>query len=139
MALPQTFVAVAALALSGCASMESPASPAAKAEVTGSVFYRERIMLVPPGVVTVTLADTSLMDAPAKVISTQVIPNVTAPPINFRLAYDPAQIIANHTYSVSARIEVDGKLRFITDTHTPVITRGAPTQVELLAVGVPQN
>ncbi|HVK42810.1 MAG: hypothetical protein K0Q62_518 [Phenylobacterium sp.] len=137
MALPQTLVTFAALALSGCASMEP--APAAKAEVTGSVFYRERIMLAPPGVVTVTLADTSLMDAPATVIATQVIPNVTAPPINFRLAYDPATIIPNHTYSISARIEVDGKLRFITDTHTPVITRGAPTHVEMLAVGVPQN
>ena len=98
MGLPQTLVGLAALTLAGCTSMTSSPPPAAKAEVTGSVFYRERIMLAPPGVVTVTLADTSLMDAPAKVIATQVIPNVTAPPINFRLAYDPAQIIPNHTY-----------------------------------------
>lgn len=139
MSPPPTFVAIAALALSGCASMESPASPAAKAQVTGQVIYRERIMLAPPGVVTVTLADTSLMDAPARVIATQVIEGVTAPPIKFALDYDPSTIIPNHTYSVSARIEVDGRLRFITDTHTPVITRGAPTHVELLAVGVPQN
>ena len=139
MGLPQTLIGLAALTLAGCASMESSPPPTAKAEVTGSVFYRERILLAPPGVVTVTLADTSLADAPAKVIATQVIPNVTAPPINFRLAYDPAQIIPNHTYSVSARIEVDGKLRFITDTHYPVITRGAPNHVEMLAVGVPQN
>ena len=120
MGLPQTLIGLAALTLAGCASMESSPPEAAKAEVTGSVFYRERIMLAPPGVVTVT-------------------PNVTAPPINFALAYDPAQIIPNHTYSVSARIEVDGKLRFITDTHYPVITRGAPNHVEMLAVGVPQN
>ena len=139
MGLPQTLIGLATLTVAGCASMESSRPEAAKAEVTGSVFYRERIMLAPPGVVTVTLADTSLMDAPAKVIATQVIPNVTAPPINFVLSYDPAQIIANHTYSVSARIEVDGKLRFITDTHYPVITRGAPNHVEMLAVGVPQN
>ena len=94
MGLPQTFIGLAALTLAGCASMESPPASTAKAEVTGSVFYRERIMLAPPGVVTVTLADTSLADAPAKVIATQVIPNVTAPPINFRLAYDPDALVA---------------------------------------------
>ncbi len=129
-------VLAGALALSACAS---PQPPTAKAQVTGSVIYRERTMLAPPGVVTVTLADTSLMDAPAKVIATQVIENATAPPFNFALDYDPAKIVASHTYSVSARIEVDGKLRFITDTHTPVITNGAPTHVEMVAVGVPQS
>ncbi|WP_312160317.1 YbaY family lipoprotein [Phenylobacterium sp.] len=127
---------LAALALAGCASMEPP--PAAQAQVTGSVLYRERIMLPPTATVTVTLADTSLMDAPAQVIDTQVITG-GSPPYRFALSYDPARIIANHTYSVSARIEVDGRLRFITDTHTPVITHGAPTHVEMIAVGVPQT
>ena len=89
--------------------------------------------------VTVTLADTSLMDAPSKTIATQVIEGQTAPPFKFALAYDPKAIDPRNTYSVSARIEVDGKLRFITDTHTPVITRGAPTHVEMIARGVPQN
>ncbi|MBB3891210.1 putative lipoprotein [Phenylobacterium haematophilum] len=127
---------LAALAIAGCAST-APA-PVAKGQVTGSVLYRERIMLPPTATVTVSLADTSLMDAPAKIIDTQVLTG-GSPPYKFTLNYDPAQIVANHTYTVSARIEVDGKLRFITDTHTPVITRGAPNHVEMIAVGVPQN
>ena len=130
-----TLVPLAALTLAGCASME----PAKSAEVTGQVIYRERIMLPPNAQVTVTLADTSLMDAPSKTIATQVIKGQTAPPFKFALAYDPKAIDPRNTYSVSARIEVDGKLRFITDTHTPVITRGAPTHVEMIAVGVPQR
>lgn len=131
-----TLAPLVALAVAGCAS--TVPAPAAQAQVTGTVSYRERIMLPPTATVKVTLADTSLMDAPAKVIATQVLTG-GAPPYRFTLNYDPAQIIANHTYSVSARIEVDGKLRFITDTHTPVITRGAPTHVEMIAVGVPQR
>lgn len=127
---------LAALAIAGCAST-APA-PVAKGQVTGTVLYRERIMLPPTATVTVSLADTSLMDAPAKVIDTQVLTG-GSPPYKFTLNYDPARIVANHTYTVSARIEVDGKLRFITDTHTPVITRGAPNHVEMIAVGVPQN
>lgn len=137
MRLPAATALAAALLLSACATASPPS--AGKAEVTGSVIYRERILLAPPGVVTVTLADTSLMDAPAQVIATQVIEGATAPPFKFVLAYDPAKIIPNHTYTVSARIEVEGKLRFITDTHTPVITNGAPTHVEMIAVGVPQT
>ena len=126
---------LAALAIAGCAST-APA-PVAKGQVTGSVLYRERIMLPPTATVTVTLADTSLMDAPARTLASQVIEGQTAPPFKFALAYDPAAIDPRNVYSVSARIEVDGKLRFITDTHTPVITHGAPTHVEMIAVGVP--
>lgn len=127
---------LAALAIAGCASTAT--APVVKGQVTGSVLYRERIMLPPTATVTVSLADTSLMDAPAKIIDIQVLTG-GSPPYKFTLNYDPAQIVANHTYTVSARIEVDGKLRFITDTHTPVITRGAPNHVEMIAVGVPQN
>ena len=127
--------AIAVLALSGCASGEAPAP--ANAAVTGTVIYRERILLAPPGVVTVTLSDVSLADAPAVVIATEVIPNVSAPPIKFSLPYEPAKIIPNHTYAVSARIEVEGKLRFITDTRHAVITNGAPTTVDMIAVAVP--
>ena len=127
-----TLVALAALILAGCAS---PA-PRETAEVTGQVIYRERMMLPPNARVTVVLADTSLMDAPARTLASQVIEGRTAPPFEFALPYDPAAIDPRHVYSVSARIEVDGKLRFITDTHTPVITHGAPTHVEMVAVGV---
>ena len=127
-----TLVALAALILAGCAS---PA-PRETAEVTGQVIYRERMLLPPNARVTVVLADTSLMDAPARTLASQVIEGQTAPPFKFALAYDPAAIDPRNVYSVSARIEVDGKLRFITDTHTPVITHGAPTHVEMVAVGV---
>ena len=127
-----TLVALAALILAGCAS---PA-PRETAEVTGQVIYRERMLLPPNAKVTVVLADTSLMDAPARTLASQVIEGQTAPPFKFALAYDPAAIDPRNVYSVSARIEVDGKLRFITDTHTPVITHGAPTHVEMVAVGV---
>ena len=119
--------------LAGCAS---PA-PRETAEVTGQVIYRERMLLPPNARVTVVLADTSLMDAPARTLASQVIEGQTAPPFKFALTYDPAAIDPRNVYSVSARIEVDGKLRFITDTHTPVITHGAPTHVEMIAVGVP--
>ncbi len=45
---------------------------------------------------------------------------------------DPAKIEDRFSYAVSARIEDGGKLLFVSDKRYPVITRGAPTNVELV-------
>ena len=95
--------------------------------VTGTLAYRERIALPDNAVVTVTLQDISLADAPAKVIANIASKRSCASTFEFDLAYDTNKIEARHRYSVSARIEVDGKLRFITDTSYPVITDNAQT------------
>ncbi|MFT4251291.1 MAG: YbaY family lipoprotein [Caulobacter sp.] len=124
---------LALLALAGCASTTAPPGAAA---VTGTVVWRERIMLPPTTKVIVRLQDVSLADAPAKVMAEDVIEGVRAPPAAFKLAYDPAQIVPNHRYSVSARVEVDGRLRFVSDTHVAVINDGPTSGVEVLVKGV---
>lgn len=125
--------------LAACASAPAsvPVSPAS-AKVTGEVFWRERIMLPPTTVVIVSLQDVSQMDAPAKLIAAQRLEGRVAPPVDFELRYDPAKVVETHRYTVSARVEVDGKLRFVSDTAYPVITHGAPTTAQVLVVGVPQ-
>ncbi|MEH0666316.1 YbaY family lipoprotein [Vibrio scophthalmi] len=128
----------AILALAGCQAGQ-PSETAPKMEtVSGTLAYRERIALPSEALVTVTLQDVSLADAPAKVIAKQQFSADGAQvPFTFELSYDPSQIDARHTYSVSARIEVDGKLRFISDTAYRVITDEAKTQqVNLLLKGV---
>jgi putative lipoprotein len=111
-------------------------APAAANLVTGTVGYRERIMLPPSAVVKVQLVDVSRADAPAMVIGEQSFDiGGKGAPYQFMIAYDPAKIEANHTYAVQARIEVGGKLRFISDQRYPVITRGAPTKVDILVKG----
>jgi len=133
-ALPLTLaLPLALLSLTGCASTIAPPAPAA---VTGTVVWRERLMLPPTTKVIVRLQDVSLADAPAKVLAEDVIEGVRAPPAAFKLAYDPASIVANHRYSVSARVEVDGQLRFINDTHIAVINDGPTSGVEVLIKGV---
>jgi putative lipoprotein len=124
---------LALAALPGCASTPPGASPAA---VTGTVVWRERIMLPPNTKTIVRLQDVSLADAPAKVLAEDVIDGTRAPPVAFKLAYDPAQIVPNHRYSVSARVEVEGQLRFINDTHIAVINDGPTKDVEVLVKGV---
>jgi putative lipoprotein len=60
-------------------------------------------------------------------------------PFSFEIQFDPAKIEANYSYAVQARIEEDGKLRFVSDRHYAVITRGAPTHVDMVlrSVGAP--
>jgi putative lipoprotein len=103
------------------------------AKVTGTVTYRERMALPPTAVIKVQLADVSRADAPAVVLGEQVIQAAgNQVPFTFEVTFDPAQIVANHTYAVQARIEDDGKLRFISDQRYAVITGGAPITADIL-------
>jgi putative lipoprotein len=128
------------LALTACAGAppQTGTEPATRtAAVTGTVVWRERIMLPPQTKVIVRLQDVSLADAPAKLISEAVIP-AQVPPVAFSLGYDPAKIQPSTRIAVSARVEVDGRLRFVSNSHIAVIN-GGPTQgVEVLVKGVGQ-
>jgi len=131
--------------LAGCQSTEQNGAPQeVVAEnmnmkmVTGTVSYRERIALPENALVTVTLEDISLADAPSKVLATQEFTtDGKQVPFAFELKYDASQIKANHRYNVRASIHVDSKLRFTTDTIAPVITDAANTEsLNLRLVGV---
>jgi putative lipoprotein len=130
---------LAALGALACAAGAVPPvpTPTGAAMVTGNVTYRERIALPPGATVTVRLQDVSRADAPAEVLAEQVIVPTTQVPIPFALQYDPARIDARHRYSVGARIEVDGKLWFVSDTHNGVLTEGGPSEVEVVVRRVP--
>ncbi|MGF6088061.1 YbaY family lipoprotein [Pseudomonas sp. 18173] len=103
-------------------------TPAPKATLNGEVFYLQRIALPPTAVLSVSLQDISLADAPAKVIDEQRGPVKGQVPLPFKLSYDPLQIEPNHRYSINARIEVDGKLLFITTENHAVRLDGTDPQ-----------
>ncbi len=105
--------------------------------VTGTVTYQVRSALPPDAVTIVRLQNISRADASAEILAeTRLVGGQV--PIPYELVYDPAAIIDNNTYSVSARIEdAQGNLLFISDTVTPVLTNGNPTQnVEIMTVPV---
>jgi putative lipoprotein len=108
------------------------AGTVARAEVTGTASYRERILLPPEAVFEAVLQDVSRADAPAVEIGRTRIDNPGAPPIAFSIAYDPAAIDPRMTYAVRALIKVDGRLMFTSETLHPVLTRGAPREVSIL-------
>ena len=118
---------------------DKPMEPGAAANtVTGTVSYLARIALPPTSVIQIQLLDVSLADAPAKVLAEEKITlGERQVPVSFSLTFDPAKIEHNHAYSISARILVDGQLRFISDKTYPVITRGNPQKAELILKPVP--
>ncbi|VVN30287.1 YbaY family lipoprotein [Pseudomonas fluorescens] len=118
-----TLLAVATL-LSACQSTPH----GSQASLDGEVFYLQRIALPPTAILSVSLQDISLADAPAKVIDEQRGQVQGQVPLAFHLSYDPLKIEPNHRYSVSARIEVDGKLMFITTENHAVRLDGTDPQ-----------
>ena len=125
-------VALSRRALAGlllaAAGTALPALAAPRA-LRGTVSYRERMALPPTAQVEVTLADVSLMDAPASVIARQ---SFTADgrqvPFAFSLTVDQRRLDPRHSYAVAARItDASGKLMFITDTRNSVAFDGHPT------------
>ena len=108
------------------------------ARLTGTVYYLERIALPPGAVLKVQLSDVSRADAPAEVIAGDSMTVTTQVPIKFSLSYDPHLIVPSHTYVVQARIEVDGKLRFINTSSNPVVLNGQPAFVDVRVSAVPQ-
>ncbi|WP_219097852.1 YbaY family lipoprotein [Pseudomonas sp. UMAB-40] len=118
-----SFLGLAAL-LSACQTLQ----PAAKTSLDGEVFYLQRIALPPSATLSVSLQDVSLADAPAVILVEQKGPVKGQVPLPFHLSYDPAQVKPGHRYSVSARIEVDGKLMFITTEHHAVQLDGSDPQ-----------
>ncbi|CAI8960076.1 hypothetical protein D3C76_455880 [compost metagenome] len=76
-----------AVLLSACQSMQS----APKASLDGEVFYLQRSALPPTAILSVSLQDVSLADAPAVVIDEQKSQVKGQVPLPFHLSYDPAR------------------------------------------------
>lgn len=111
------------------AACQSATPPTATVEsLDGEVFYLQRIALPPTATLTVSLQDVSLADAAAVVIDEQRGQVKGQVPLPFKLSYDPAQVKPGHRYAVSARIEVDGQLMFITTEQHAVQLDGKDPQ-----------
>ncbi|HGH5979162.1 TPA: YbaY family lipoprotein [Kluyvera georgiana] len=141
-----------ALTLAGCAkthqqSQNQPPAPEAAAQaaavsgpnVSGNVWIRQKVALPPEAVLTVTLSDASLADAPAKVLAQKVTRTEgKQAPFSFVLPYNPADIQPNARILLSAAVTLDGKLLFITDTIQEVINHGG-TKADVTLVPVQQT
>ncbi|MBT8051444.1 MAG: META domain-containing protein [Xanthomonadales bacterium] len=106
--------------------------------VSGTLNYRERMMLTPEAVAKISLQDVSRADADAVVIDEVEITNPGQVPIPFELNYDPEQIDERMSYHVQAQIFDGGELKFASDSHNHVLTRGGSHEIDIHLVRVRQ-
>ena len=107
--------------------------------VSGTIWIKQKVALPPDAVLTVTLSDASLADAPAHVLSQKAVRTEgKQAPFNFVLPYNQAQIQPNARILLSAAITVNGQLMFITDTVQTVINQGG-NRADLVLVPVQQT
>lgn len=128
----RTMLAVAAIAAGTTGCMTYPAgsvapdtgmiNPNARAEIRGSVTYRERMMAPPGSVVTVQLQNVSLADAPARTIAEQRIPlDGRSVPVDYVLTPYAVDLQPNMRYAVRAEIRSEGgALMWTSDTYNPI-------------------
>lgn len=119
-----TLVVAASTAIAG-------ASMAKAGTVEGSVTYLQRIAVPEGAKLLVELRDVSLADAPSTLLTAQEH-DLIGVPMEYTLNFSDSEIDERNTYSVSARITLDGKLLFISDTSYPVLTRGAGDTADLI-------
>lgn len=106
--------------------------------VSGTAIYRERIAAPPNARFVAVLEDVSRADASAEVLGRVEVQDAGNPPYAFRIDYDADSINPSFSYAVRASLyDASGELLFATDTVHPVITGGAPAEVEIVMVSVP--
>jgi putative lipoprotein len=100
--------------------------------VHGTATYRERIALPRHAVFEATLEDVSRPGAASEIVARIRNEQPGNPPIRFTISYDAGRIIQSHSYAVRARILVDDRVWFTSDRSYPILTRGNPSEVQLL-------
>ncbi|HSA81960.1 MAG TPA: YbaY family lipoprotein [Geminicoccaceae bacterium] len=125
---------IRAAALAAMLVLTAGSAMAEFATIEGDASYRERIALRPGAVLEVELLDISLADAPSERLASIRIRAQSQVPIPFVLHYDPAMIELNRTYAVTAKLILQGKVIFRSDTVHPVLTRGGGDTVNILMV-----
>ena len=101
-----------------------------------SVIYRERIILPRKATVTVAFEDISKMDMAATVIASKTILPEGTPPYFVNITYAASKLNENGRYAVRAKIEENGKLLFVSDTHIDPFAGPAGEPVEILVKSV---
>ena len=108
------------------------------AKVQGVASLRTEAALPAGATFEATLEDVSRVDAPAEVVGKIELP-VSSLPIHFEIPFDPSVVAPERTYSVRARIFVNGRLAWTSDQVHRVLTRGAGYSVEMTLKEVPRR
>lgn len=147
-----SLMSVAALALAGCGnssdSSQSPAqggetaaapgsaaapaaAPAKANAITGQVTLRDAAQVSADAKLQLTLVDVSMQDAAP--LATKTVQPANTFPLSFELEFNAPDVNPNGLYVLKADL-VDGDRHYTPPLQTQVLTKGAPTQVNIQLV-----
>ncbi|MGH8221893.1 MAG: YbaY family lipoprotein [Woeseiaceae bacterium] len=122
--------------ITSCAGLMPPPQDAV---IVGTASYRERIALPPDALFEAVLEDVAHANSKATEIARIALIEPAAPPIHFAIAFVPEKIDSRRSYSIRARILVDGALWFASDAAHPGLTSGAGRTVDILLKRVKED
>ena len=127
-------------ALALCLSPTAQAQPAQKfVTVSGTAAYLQRIAMPPEAVLTVQVQDISRADARATVLAeSREVFGRRQVPLAYSVKVPRSAIDPRMRYAVRASISVGGETPFATTRSYPVLTHGAPNQVNLVLAAMPE-
>ncbi|GAB1438781.1 hypothetical protein MASR2M36_15350 [Providencia sp.] len=104
-------------------------------KIEGRVVILQDSVLPQGAIVTVTLADNSVGDLPALILSQKYYHSLNnRPTLPFELTYHKNEVRPEGNLTVNATINLDGKLLYVADSVVEVINNGITKDVELLMV-----
>ncbi|KAA1195447.1 YbaY family lipoprotein [Photorhabdus heterorhabditis] len=135
-----------AAALVGCNSkgtetvdtrVEQIENPVKQHYVKGNINILQRIALPADAILTVSLSDVSLADAPSITLSQKRERlDGKQSPFHFVLPYRPSDVKPNARIVVSASVSLHNRLMFVTDTAYEVINNGKTKDIEIILKAV---
>jgi len=126
-----TAVLAPLLVAASAIAARAPEAEPPPAKLTGTVAYSEPATLPPDALLQVRLEE------PRPEMQPRLIAASTAPagpqfPVPFTLVYTAGDVSPKKRYLARATISAGGKTLFVTRTPYPVITKGAPTNLEIV-------
>lgn len=122
-------------------------SPAAQAQaplakdfvtVSGNASYLQRIAMPPEAVLTVQVQDVSRRARVMVLSESREVFGQRQVPLAYSVMVARSAINPRMRYAVRATISIAGETQFATARQYPVLTHGAPSQVNLLLAAVPE-
>jgi putative lipoprotein len=140
-----SLMSVAALALAGCGNSPessqnatqggetaaSTGTPAKANAITGTVALRDAAQVSPSAKLELTLIDVSAQDATP--LATKTVEPANTFPLSFELPFNAADVNPSGLYVLKA-VLIDGDRHYTPPLQTQVLTKGAPSQVNIQLV-----
>lgn len=133
--MPAAWAALALLALQAPAAFAQTApvpSAGMRPALSGTATWDNPDPLPETATFSATVQDVSRLDREPELVGRIRMHPVPEQPLRFAIPYDPALVKPGHRYSLTARIDADGKPLFVTPGPVPVLVDGRPAAVDLL-------